>query len=257
MEAAARQLGVSVKTVSRWVGGATEPRLRDLRRIRELFGDIPFPFPHIPPRASPRPTPTRPPPRSAYGGAMADITGSSTGSGRTRGAWSVKTSRAGLAAKVGHDLELDRSPAGRRTSRSPAPATAALRRPRSPPSLISASLSRPRGQRRRPPAHRLRSPGHRVDHAQDPPRRRVGHGHLPLNPGHSLRRRRRDRGDAHAQRPVPARPAASDQPGARPLPGDAPVVQSAFGIKPYTGFFGALKLRDEVTAEFELDLNRS
>jgi hypothetical protein len=43
MEAAAKQLGVSVKTVSRWVGGTTEPRLRDLRRIRELFGDIPFP----------------------------------------------------------------------------------------------------------------------------------------------------------------------------------------------------------------------
>jgi DNA-binding XRE family transcriptional regulator len=42
-EAAARQLGVSVKTVSRWVGGATEPRLRDLRRIRELFGDFPLP----------------------------------------------------------------------------------------------------------------------------------------------------------------------------------------------------------------------
>jgi hypothetical protein len=43
MEAAARQLGVSVKTVSRWVGGTTEPRLRDLRRIRDLFGDLPFP----------------------------------------------------------------------------------------------------------------------------------------------------------------------------------------------------------------------
>jgi hypothetical protein len=43
MEAAARQLGVSVKTVSRWVGGSTEPRLRDLRRIRALFGDLPFP----------------------------------------------------------------------------------------------------------------------------------------------------------------------------------------------------------------------
>jgi Helix-turn-helix len=42
MEAAARQLGVSVKTVSRWVGGATEPRLRDLRRIREVFGDVPL-----------------------------------------------------------------------------------------------------------------------------------------------------------------------------------------------------------------------
>ncbi len=43
MESAARQLGVSVKTVSRWVGGTTEPRLRDLRRIHELFGEIPFP----------------------------------------------------------------------------------------------------------------------------------------------------------------------------------------------------------------------
>src|SRR5580692_465163 len=43
MEVAAKQLGVSVKTVSRWVGGATSPRLRDLRRIRELFGDFPLP----------------------------------------------------------------------------------------------------------------------------------------------------------------------------------------------------------------------
>ena len=43
MEVAARQLGVSVKTVSLWVGGSTEPRLRDLRRIRELFGDFPLP----------------------------------------------------------------------------------------------------------------------------------------------------------------------------------------------------------------------
>lgn len=43
MEVAARQLGVSVRTVSRWVGGTTEPRLRDLRRIRELFGDFPLP----------------------------------------------------------------------------------------------------------------------------------------------------------------------------------------------------------------------
>jgi hypothetical protein len=41
-EAAARLLGVSVKTVSRWVGGATEPRMRDLRRIQEVFGEIPI-----------------------------------------------------------------------------------------------------------------------------------------------------------------------------------------------------------------------
>jgi hypothetical protein len=43
MDVAARELGVSVKTVSRWVGGTTSPRLRDLRRIRELFGEFPLP----------------------------------------------------------------------------------------------------------------------------------------------------------------------------------------------------------------------
>ena len=42
IESAASQLGVSVKTVSRWVGGATEPRMRDLRRIQEVFGETPL-----------------------------------------------------------------------------------------------------------------------------------------------------------------------------------------------------------------------
>lgn len=41
-EAAARQVGVSVKTISRWVGGATKPRMRDLRRIQEVFGALPL-----------------------------------------------------------------------------------------------------------------------------------------------------------------------------------------------------------------------
>ena len=41
-EAAAEQLGVSVKTVGRWIGGETEPRLRDLRRIKAEFGELPF-----------------------------------------------------------------------------------------------------------------------------------------------------------------------------------------------------------------------
>jgi len=40
-EAAARQLGVSVRTVSRWVRGQTEPRLRDVRRISDAFGPLP------------------------------------------------------------------------------------------------------------------------------------------------------------------------------------------------------------------------
>ncbi|MFC7529931.1 helix-turn-helix transcriptional regulator [Actinoplanes sp. GCM10030250] len=39
MEAAARRLEVSTKTISRWVAGSTEPRLRDLYRIREEFGE--------------------------------------------------------------------------------------------------------------------------------------------------------------------------------------------------------------------------
>jgi polyisoprenoid-binding protein YceI len=39
--------------------------------------------------------------------------------------------------------------------------------------------------------------------------------------------------------------------------GTVTVDQSAFGIKPYSGFFGALKLRDEVVAEFEVDLSRA
>jgi hypothetical protein len=42
MEAAARRLNVSAKTVSRWASGTTEPRLRDLHRIREVFGEPPF-----------------------------------------------------------------------------------------------------------------------------------------------------------------------------------------------------------------------
>jgi len=41
-DVAAGQLDVSVKTVSRWIGGETEPRLRELRRILERFGDVPL-----------------------------------------------------------------------------------------------------------------------------------------------------------------------------------------------------------------------
>jgi polyisoprenoid-binding protein YceI len=36
--------------------------------------------------------------------------------------------------------------------------------------------------------------------------------------------------------------------------GSATVVQSGLGIKPYVGFFGALKLKDEVGVEFEVNL---
>jgi polyisoprenoid-binding protein YceI len=39
--------------------------------------------------------------------------------------------------------------------------------------------------------------------------------------------------------------------------GAATIAQSGFGIKPYTGFFGALKLRDEVGVEVEVDLTKA
>jgi DNA-binding XRE family transcriptional regulator len=40
-EAAAQRIGVSVRTVSRWLSGTTEPRLRDLRRVHAIFGAPP------------------------------------------------------------------------------------------------------------------------------------------------------------------------------------------------------------------------
>lgn len=36
--------------------------------------------------------------------------------------------------------------------------------------------------------------------------------------------------------------------------GSATVTQSAFGIKPYSGMFGTLKVRDAVQVEFDVDL---
>jgi len=39
--------------------------------------------------------------------------------------------------------------------------------------------------------------------------------------------------------------------------GGTTIKQTDFGITPYTGFFGALKLRDEIGIEFETDLDRA
>jgi DNA-binding XRE family transcriptional regulator len=41
-EAAARRLGVSLKTVNRWLRGHSEPRMRELRRVRQEFGQPPL-----------------------------------------------------------------------------------------------------------------------------------------------------------------------------------------------------------------------
>jgi hypothetical protein len=39
--------------------------------------------------------------------------------------------------------------------------------------------------------------------------------------------------------------------------GSSTIRQTAFGITPYSGFFGALKLRDDVTVEFEVTINET
>jgi len=46
-------------------------------------------------------------------------------------------------------------------------------------------------------------------------------------------------------------------PGPDRYRGSVTLAQTAFGIKPYSGFFGALKLKDEVTVEFEVDLAKA
>jgi polyisoprenoid-binding protein YceI len=45
--------------------------------------------------------------------------------------------------------------------------------------------------------------------------------------------------------------------GAGGYRGTATVTQSAFGIKPYSGFFGTLKVKDEIGVEFEVDLAKA
>jgi hypothetical protein len=46
-------------------------------------------------------------------------------------------------------------------------------------------------------------------------------------------------------------------PAPRRFRGSATVRQTDFGITPYSGFFGTLKLRDEITVEFEVNLGET
>jgi hypothetical protein len=46
-------------------------------------------------------------------------------------------------------------------------------------------------------------------------------------------------------------------PASRRFRGSATVRQTDFGITPYSGFFGTLKLRDEIVVEFEVELGEA
>ena len=56
--------------------------------------------------------------------------------------------------------------------------------------------------------------------------------------------------------PQPTRLQVTDS-GSGRYRGSVTLAQTGFGIKPYSGFFGALKLRDEVVVEFEVDLSKA
>jgi hypothetical protein len=194
---------------------------------------------------------------------MADVTGNyrlGPGAGRLV----VRTSRAGLAAKVGHDLELEVT----RWSADitvPGPGDDGLAAATITAELDLGSLT-----------VRAGSGGARP--LTDSDRRDIESTMRKILPGGGASGRASGGAGTATFRSTRIIPSAvggavegtltlngRSQPArlqvTSPAPGryrgTAPVVQSAFGIKPYTGFFGALKLRDEVTAEFEVDLNRS
>jgi hypothetical protein len=188
---------------------------------------------------------------------MTDVSGNyrlGPGAGRVI----VKTSRAGLAAKVGHDLELevtrwsaaitvpgDAVPGGEDGGLAAATVSAEL-------DLGSLVV-------------RAGSGGARP--LTDSDRRDIESTMRKILPGGAATFRSTriiasaDGGAIEGTLTLNGRSQAVRLQVANPGPGryrgTLPVVQSAFGIKPYSGFFGALKLRDEVTAEFEVDLNRS
>ena len=142
-EAAARQLGVSVKTVSRWVGGATQPRMRgpqadqgsirrsaaalistaliqhgtDSRSARPGFFPVSLPF--LSGQIAISSVifcPPRPPfmdywtltPHVSYGGVMPVPAGRHR-VGADRDRLVLNTGRDGLAASAGHDLIIEAS----------------------------------------------------------------------------------------------------------------------------------------------------
>ena len=68
------------------------------------------------------------------------------------------------------------------------------------------------------------------------------------------RRRRRDHRDADARRPVGPLALTVQPSGPDGYVATASVTQSEFGIKPYTGFLGALKVADAVGVRVEVSL---
>src|ERR1019366_8767593 len=97
-------------------------------------------------------------------------------------------------------------------------------------------------------AHRRRQGGDPKDHAEAVADRRLPDGDVPLDRGARRRRPCDAPGRAVPRRPDPPRE------GDGTVVGHAEIVQSAWGIKPYAGFLGALKLRDAVDVDVDVSV---
>lgn len=178
---------------------------------------------------------------------MADITGTyelGPGAGRVL----VRTGREGLAARAGHDLTIEITRwSARVTVPADGIAAATLTAELDLGSLAvraGAGGAKPLNDRDRrdilTTTRKILGPTVTARYASSQV--------IPSSTGGAIEGTLTLRGTA---RPVRLQ-VASPAPGQ--YRGSAEVRQTDFGITPYSGFFGALKLKDEVTVEFEVEL---
>jgi hypothetical protein len=185
-------------------------------------------------------------------GPVGDITGSFQ-LGPDSGRVLIRTSRAGLAAKAGHDLVLEM---GRWSARVeiPPPESGGLTAATVSAELDLASLTVSEGTGGARPL----SDADRRDIATTM-RKILGDGTARFGSSAIIRSGAGGAIEGTLTLNGKSQPARLQLTEPRPgtYRGTATVTQSAFGIKPYSGFFGALKLRDEVSVEVEADLSRA
>jgi YceI-like domain len=160
----------------------------------------------------------------------------------------IRTARVGIAARAGHDLLLEVT---RWQARAEVPETGGLASATITAELDFGSLAVREGTGGARPL----TASDRAD-IEKTTRKVLGDGTatfsstrvVPSNVGGAIEGTVTFRGKTQ-----PARLQVSE-PSPGHFRGTATVPQTGFGITPYTGFFGALKVRDEVTLEFDLHL---
>jgi hypothetical protein len=187
---------------------------------------------------------------------VADIIAGNFQLGPDTGRVVIKTSRVGIAARAGHDLTLEVTRWSARVAVPPAEDAAGLSAATITAELDLGSLAVREGSGG---ARQLTDKDRRDIEATmrkilGPPRSMAGFSStriIPSTVGGAIEGTLTFNGRSQQARLQVTSPA----PGR--YRGSATVPQSALGITPYSGFFGTLKLRDDVVAEFEVDLTRA